>query len=61
MCNNTVLEPKAKVRSLANHLPWITPSCPYLYSVHPSASDYLYPLDLTGTYVPVEQSQVPEL
>lgn len=49
-CNNTVLEPNAKVRSLSRRLPWVTPSCPYLASVRPPVSDYLYPLDLTSRF-----------
>lgn len=56
MCNNTVLEPNAKVRSLSRHLPWVTPLCPYRASVHPPASDYLYPLDLTSTSATAEQT-----
>ena len=56
MCNNTVLEPKAKAGSLSCRLPQVTPSCPYLPSVRPPAADYFYPRRWTSTSVPVEQS-----
>lgn len=56
-CNNTVLVPKAKVRSLSCHLPRVSPPCLYLPSTLRPPSFYcLYPLDLTSTSVPVEPS-----
>ncbi len=61
MCNNTVLEPRAKVRSLSRRLLWVISSCPYPPSVHSRTSDYFVPSWFDQYLCPCwAKSQVPE-